>query len=789
MFDLRQTSIKAKLTLLTMLTSGVALLISVTLLGFNDVRAFRNSMVLDLQTLADVIGASATSALDFDDEAAATKTLAPLEHKPSILAAVIYTKDDKILASYFRHDQPATSPPPARGADGYRSANGQLLVFQPIQRGSDRLGTIFFRADMSHLRALIIRYATVGTVILAGALLVAFVLSSRLQRLISKPILDLAQTTRLVSEQKNYSIRAVKQSEDEIGFLIDRFNEMLGQMEQHEKEVTAVNAQLRQSQEDALAATEAKSQFLANMSHELRTPLNAIIGYSEMLEEEATDLAQETFIPDLKKINGAGKHLLALINDILDLSKIEAGKMDLYLETFDLKTILEDVVATTRLLVQKKSNTLQVRLAPDLGTMRADLTKVRQALFNLLSNASKFTEHGTITLEVERVISESVISKPVVSNQSEETRSAASNTDSLISDSLITFTVRDTGIGMTPEQLGRMFQAFSQADASTVRKYGGTGLGLAITRHFCRMMGGDVTVASEPGKGSSFTIRLPAEVRDPAKEPEGKPPRSLDRLPKEGNTVLVVDDDPAARDLLKRFLNKEGFHVECAANGPEALAFVKHTRPTVITLDVMMPGMDGWAVLSRLKEDPLVANIPVIMLTIVDDKHFGHALGATEYLTKPVDREQLAAVLGKLRQSPSSRQVLVVDDDPDVREMLTRTLERQGWVVTTAEDGRAALDAVATRKPDLILLDLMMPRMDGFEFVTELRKRPDGRSIPIVVITAKTLTKEDRLLLQGHVQKVLQKGDFNRDTLLLELREIVAESMQRSHAADSEVQI
>jgi len=252
--------------------------------------------------------------------------------------------------------------------------------------------------------------------------------------------------------------------------------------------------------------------------------------------------------------------------------------------------------------------------------------------------------------------------------------------------------------------------------------------------------------------------------------------------------VLVVDDDPSARELLKRFLNKEGFHVECAANGPEALLSMKRIRPTVITLDVMMPGMDGWAVLSKLKEDPLVADIPVIMLTIVDDKHFGHALGATEYLTKPVDRERLAAVIHKLRQPSIPGRVLVVDDDPEVREMLTRTLQRQGWTTSTAEDGRAGLDAVAAQKPDLILLDLIMPRMDGFEFVAELRKHHDWRSIPIIVITAKTLTNEDRLLLQGHVQKVLQKGGFSLDELLVELREIVAECVQRARATQTEAQ-
>jgi len=762
MFNLRSSSFKAKLTLLTMSTCGVALLMSVVLFGINDVRGFRRGTERDLQSLADVIGASAISSLDFDDEEAATKALAPLEHKPSILAAAIYTKDDKVLGKYSRDAGSNLQSPPPRGADGFRYQSGDLLIFKPIQRGTNRLGTIFVEADMSELHPLVMSYLQIGAVILLGALLVAFVLSSMLQRMISKPILALAETTRVVSEQKNYSVRAVKQGDDEIGSLIDRFNEMLVELEKHEKAMVEVNEQLRESQQQALAATEAKSQFLANMSHELRTPLNAIIGYSEMLEEEAQDAGNEQFVADLEKIHGAGKHLLALINDILDLSKIEAGKMELYLETFDLKTMLEDVVATTRLLVQKKSNTLVVQLSPGLGAMRADLTKVRQALFNLLSNASKFTERGTITLNA--------------------TREANSDRNWIV------LQVKDTGIGMTREQLSRMFQAFSQADPSTVRKYGGTGLGLAITRHFCRMMGGDVTVASEPGAGSTFTLRLPAEVRDHARESDTKP-LARDQLPKEGNTVLVVDDDASARDLLKRFLNKEGFHVECAANGPEAINAAKNVRPKVITLDVMMPGMDGWAVLTKLKEDPLVADIPVIMLTIVDDKHFGHALGATEYLTKPVDRDRLSAMVHKLVKPALPAKVLIVDDDPEVREMLVRTLERQDWVVSTAEDGRAGLDAIAADAPDLILLDLMMPRMDGFEFVSELRKHQDWRAIPIIVITAKTLTKDDRMLLQGHVQKVLQKGDFSLDALLAELREIVRECVSRAPTADAEVNI
>ncbi|MGH8164720.1 MAG: ATP-binding response regulator, partial [Rhodanobacteraceae bacterium] len=389
------------------------------------------------------------------------------------------------------------------------------------------------------------------------------------------PILDLANTAHVVSEEKDYSLRATKHTDDEIGFLIDRFNEMLARIGQDEKELKTVNEQLSASQAQAMASTEAKSLFLANMSHELRTPLNAIIGYSEMLEEEAEETGQPEFIPDLKKIHTAGKHLLSLINDILDLSKIEAGKMELYLETFDLETLLDEVIATTEMLVKKKNNRLEVIRTDAPGTMRADLTKVRQSLFNLVSNASKFTENGTVTIEA--------------------TSDTSDGKDWAI------FRVRDTGIGMSAEQVGRLFQAFTQADASTVRRFGGTGLGLAITRHFCEMMDGSVTVESEVGKGSVFTMRLPVAVPEPATETDFRAPVEADAASGPQDTVLVIDDEPSARELLTRFLMKEGFHVECAESGATGLRRAQELRPAVITLDVMMPGMDGWAVLTALK--------------------------------------------------------------------------------------------------------------------------------------------------------------------------------------------
>ncbi|MGH7343062.1 MAG: ATP-binding response regulator, partial [Candidatus Rokuibacteriota bacterium] len=334
-----------------------------------------------------------------------------------------------------------------------------------------------------------------------------------------------------------------------------------------------------------------------------------------MLAEEARDSGNDEYVPDLEKIQRAGSHLLGLINSVLDLSKIEAGKMDLYLETFDLPTMLRDVTATIQPLIQQKGNQLVVEAADDLGTMHADVTKVRQTLFNLLSNASKFTENGAITVRAAREPADGV--------------------------PWITFAVSDTGIGMTPEQVGRLFQAFTQADLSTTRKYGGTGLGLVITRHFCQMMGGDITVESTEGVGTTFTMRLPAEVAEARPTPVAEAETDAEATPitlGRGGTALVVDDDPAARELLEAFFKKEGFAVSVATTGPEGLRKARDIRPAIITLDVMMPGMDGWAVLSELKADPAVAAIPVIMLTIVDEKNLGYALGVSDYLVKPIER-------------------------------------------------------------------------------------------------------------------------------------------------------
>jgi PAS domain S-box-containing protein len=552
----------------------------------------------------------------------------------------------------------------------------------------------------------------------------------------------------------------------------DRYVEMVGNNLLNEPAVRGVVLNLRdvterrhsmelaRQKEAAEQANRAKSEFLARMSHELRTPLNAILGYSEMLTEEAQDIGQASFVSDLNRIHSAGEHLLALINDVLDLSKIEAGRMDLFLEGFPLQSMISEVGTTIGTLVAKNKNTLQINAAPGLGEMHADVTKIRQILFNLLSNACKFTEDGTVTLDAQRY--------------------QVSGVD------WIRFLVTDTGIGMTPDQVNKLFEAFTQADASTTRKYGGTGLGLAITRHFCRMMGGDVTVTSELGKGSVFQVNLPAEVKDLVLDSEALvnvsaapvPPTAQAAAPKaaaeaaKGPLILVIDDDTVIHDLMKRALTKEGFRVETAIGGNEGIERARALIPDLITLDVLMPTKDGWKVLAELKADAELSDIPVVLVTILNNKQMGYALGASDYVTKPLDFERLGEVLRR-RLQKTDGYVLVVDDDEPLLDLESRSLEKAGWRVAQASNGKQAMEMIRGEKPSAIVLDLLMPEMDGFAVIDELQKESDPCAIPIIVVTARELSSADWELLSGRVSKVLQKSAYSMEELAATIRSML----------------
>lgn len=523
------------------------------------------------------------------------------------------------------------------------------------------------------------------------------------------------------------------------------------ELKQRETQLGELVDSLAQARDQAMEATRTKSQFLANMSHELRTPLNAVIGIAEMLHEDAEADGLDDLLEPLSRINAAGNHLLNLINEILDLSKIEAGKIEMISEDFGVSAMLDEVSTMVLPLAQKNSNTLTVDCADDVEQMHADPTRVRQIVFNLLSNACKFTEDGSVTLSV--------------------CREALGDEDKIL------FSVADTGIGMSAEQMARLFHEFTQADASTTRKYGGTGLGLTISRRLSRLMGGDIVVESELGVGTTFTAILPVDVPDiclDADAPiEGMGHGSRGSR-KRGNLVLVIDDDIAVRDLMERRIAQDGFKVVTAKNGQEGIKLARELDPALITLDVLMPGVDGWQVLRQLKSESKLADIPVVMCTIVDDKNRGYALGAADYINKPIGRDNLRNVLDRYLSATAGARILVVEDDESTRTMLRRLLVGEGCLVSEASNGRIGLQQLVEAKPDLILLDLMMPEMDGFEFLSELRVSEAYSGIPVVVITAADLTEGDRARLNGGVEQILRKTAFSLDDLLEEVRREVS---------------
>tara|TARA_X000000368_G_scaffold397786_1_gene367252 strand:- start:4249 stop:7050 length:2802 start_codon:yes stop_codon:yes gene_type:complete len=501
--------------------------------------------------------------------------------------------------------------------------------------------------------------------------------------------------------------------------------------------IDARTSEMENARDEARDASDQKTKFFANMSHELRTPLNAILGYGEMLYEDCEDMGYEDLLPDLKKITSSGTHLLSLINNILDLSKIEAGKMELFVTSFEIENMVQTIKDVSEPLAAKNENDFVINLDGAMGSMSQDETKLRQCITNFLSNGFKFTKNGTVTLDVK------------------------SRTDGDIE--FVDFAVVDTGAGMSPEGVAKVFEEYTQAERSTSANYGGTGLGLPISKKFAEMMGGDVVVTSEEGVGSTFTMSVPRECPEYT---EDEVDANVINLDDQDNLVVLVDDDVAMHDLIKRTISKLNLTLLGATNSEKGMELIREIKPKLILLDVLMPGRDGWSLLKECKTDQELKNIPVIMISQLNQSNLASSLGANDYLTKPIDRTHFINTVKRvLGNETQDHKVLVIDDDKDVRELLSRILKDAGFRPIDARDGKEGLERTKD-EPSLIILDLEMPRMDGFEFLENYIKNvPEEKRSPILVFSGKDLTEVQEDLLKERVVGLVKKDDVSMENL------------------------
>ena len=798
----RQLTIRSKLAWMSVVASSTALALACSAFVFYEQFTFRQSMVRNLSTHAQIVASNSTAAVVFNDAHAANETLTALRAEPHIIAIQIRTAHDQPFAGYLRSGitrAPDLPPLPTNQVTGHRFTADQLVVFQKIFADGSPVGVVYIQSDLLEIRERVLRYVGIALLVLVVSLFLGSLISARIQHRISQPILDLAGRAQKISADGGPTPNLPVSGADEIALLASTFEEMQSRIADRERKLRAAhddlekrveqrtdqlrqevverrrladelrdkNEQLEEQNRRVEQATRLKSEFLANMSHELRTPLNAIIGFTEVMYDGRVGPIAAEHREYLGDILTSSKHLLQLINDVLDLSKVEAGKMEFHVEKVDLSRVIGEVRDILRTLAAKKRIRVEVLLDSSIGEVFVDPSKLKQVLYNYMSNALKFTpDDGTVKV-----------------------RTVPEGNDAFCIE------VEDSGIGIKEEDLGKLFKEFQQLDSTTVKKYQGTGLGLALTRRILEAQGGNYRVRSVVGKGSVFSAILPRVARPvDYSDGDGAGDRSNENVLAGGGigddaddgtqTVLVVEDEARDRTWLAQVISDAGYRVQTASTGREAILKARKRKFDAVTLDLLLPDVSGWDVLRAIRHDSLNREVPIIVVTVVSEKGIGTGFAIHDFLVKPLKTAELLESLKRASGERDARPVLVVDDDPKALKLLEIMLSQADYSMIPCTDGESGLAAVEKLHPSAVVLDLMMPHMDGFDFLARLRQSEVGRTIPVIVWTSKDLSTEERARLTKTSQAILLKGQTDSSSLIAELERHLPHVRKSSSSAN-----